>query len=173
MNWLPYLQNLGNAGSSASVGLPDLLGAIAARLRTFNSGALATALGDSNSTPKIWYGESLGSPAPPWLTVGQLEGTREYSSDGNFIESGTVTVDLCATSYSGAMALSWKVSSPNVNTLGAGALDDPSLTFDDGTLMSFRLRQPAYPDLPGVGVGFPKQYRVTLEFDYRFSSQIA
>jgi hypothetical protein len=163
----------GTASTPTPTTYPDLVAAVVAQLRSWNNGAFATSLGDSTSTPKIWVGAVMGSPALPWARISRPMGLREYFGLGNYIETGQVQVSVFASSYSAARALAWQVSSPNTGAAIAGALDDPALTFTEASLMVFRIRQPVWITDDGVGVGAPKTYHAVLTFDYKINGQIA
>jgi len=163
----------GFSATTPGVTYPDLVAAVIGQLRTYDGGSFATALGDSTSTPKIWVGAVMGSPALPWVRIMRPIGTREYMANGNFIETGQIQVSVFASSYSAARNLAWQISSPNLGSINTGALDDPPIKFTEGSLMVLRLSQPAWITDDGVGVGVPKTYHAVLTFDYKFSGQIA
>jgi hypothetical protein len=92
----------------------------------------------------------------------------------NYIESGQLQVSVFAGSRLQARQLGWMLAG-NVGS-GAGALDDPALTFDEGALMYLRLKRAFFLPSPGVAPpgdsGTPAAvYHRVLLFDYRFSGQ--
>lgn len=117
---IPFLVLLrGHQHAPASVN-PDLLAAIIAWLRTNNGGSVATAFGDTPSTPKFFPRPEFGK-LPPYATFEEQQATREKSSGGNYIARGIIL----ATIYSS----SGQVEAKRLADLIEDSLNDPPLVW--------------------------------------------
>lgn len=139
----------------------DLMAAIVAQLRATSS--LVTAFGDSGSTPKFWADEAFGSPALPWLRITEVGGQTEFSSDGNYIEDGTIQVSVFSHGRRTARSLSNQIEK---------ALNDAALLNNELRVMRFRRLQPSFDAPSEPGLGATVIYHRVLTFRYTGSSQI-
>ncbi len=148
---------------------PDLVAAVVARLR--GTPAVTALLGETARGKKIWVDQALGSPKLPWIVVDRPELTHGYSSGGNFIARGEITLHLYAAGSVAAQALSDAITKGEPGD-PPGALDDPPLVWRGGRLMKFRLSRPAFDEPASPGVGVPIAYHRVLTFGVMYSGQI-
>jgi hypothetical protein len=150
-------------GSSGGIVYPDLLAAIIAWLRTNDGGSVATAFGDTPSTPKFFPRREFGK-LPPYATFEEPQSDDEYSSDGNYIVTGIIL----ATIYSS----SGQVESKRLADLVRRSLNDAPLVYANERLMKFRSvsRNVVIPDT-SVPLA-PSLFQRPVVFSFMASGQI-
>lgn len=133
---------------------PDLVAAVVARLRDWDGGAIATALG---GTKKIWSDEAMGSPELPWVRVTEIGETPSYMTGLPYTANGMLQVSLFCPQ---------KKLGRDTGRLIMAALDLAPLEFDDGRAMNFLHGRSFWVPTENVGVGVPTTYHYAIQFDY-------
>ncbi len=168
-----YYPNRYYPGTAPAITLPpSLIAAVLAQLRSFNGGAVATAFGDAQATPKFWRGDVLGSPGLPWLRIDRpVAAPREFQSFGNFIARGQLQINIFADGSESGRVLAKLLNSDDPDK--PGALDDPPLMWKNARLMKFRIDgDPVEMGTPGPSVGAPAAYHRVILFNYWYSGRI-
>lgn len=137
---------------------PTLIAAVIAQLRSWGGGTLAVALGDTPSTPKIWFGTALGSPLLPFIVINLVSSEKPIYTTGNaYIGVGSFDIAVYGVN---------KFDVSRLADMTDDALDDAPLTFADGRLMVLRHagRVESDPETPGVsGI---VEYQCLIPYSY-------
>jgi hypothetical protein len=139
---------------------PDLVAAVVARVRAYDGGAVAAALGEDTGTAggtKVWAGEAMGSPNLPWLRVTEAGEAPSYTTGDAYTARGMLQVSVF---HSGRKA------ARDVGRLVKAALNRAPLAFDDGRVMTILAGPEHWPPSPDVGPGQPAVHHYAVTFDY-------
>lgn len=145
----------GGLASSAAPPAADLVAAIRAALSA--SATVSTAFGDAAATPKFFGDKATGSPALPYLVIGEPMSMREYVAGNNWIERGNVMVSILAVGKLAARTLADKA---------AVVINDAALIIQGATLMKLRVSNAQFVATDDVAVGVPTAYQIVLTVDY-------
>lgn len=143
----------------------DLYSSVITRLRATPS--LITALNEDTAIAgqtKIWMDFAEGQPAPPWLVIVELGETTEFMSVSDLL--GTISY-LCDGQFQISVFATGRKQVRDIAKLVIGALDDSSLTFNDGTLMEIRHSSLLAQIEHEVAPEFQAIYHQIVEFHYK------
>ncbi len=147
----------------------DLYSAVISQLRATPS--LISALSENTAIPggtKIWMDFAEGQPPPPWLAIVEIGESTEFLS----IDSASKINYLCDGRFQLSVFATGRKQVRDIAKLVIGALDDSSLTFNDGTLMELRHSSFSAQVEHEVAPGFQAIYHQIVEFHYKIQRSL-
>jgi hypothetical protein len=136
----------------------DLVAACIAWLRSYNSGSVASAFGDTGPTGNSKFqSDDPTNQDPPYLFFLEPESQESYENTGDSIEQGILAVHIFAGNLRQAKSLSKQV---------IDALNDVPLAFSSGTLLYLRNIPKFVRPSSEPGVGIPVERERIIGFRY-------